>query len=189
MRRLLLLADLIGLTVAYAVALTFAPISTTDTVEVRWELALFVCTLPLWALLTRIHGLYGRDEERSDHSTVDDVVGIVQVVTLGTWCFLVATHLTGLPHPTLARLVQFWLLAVLLVPMLRAVTRALARRQDAYVQNVVIVGSGPVARLLGTKMLTHPEYGLDVVGFVDSDEGASTNGSPAHPARQDGGPA
>ena len=147
------LADLIGLTVAFAVALTFAPISTADTVGVRWELALFVCTLPLWVLLARIHGLYGRDEERSDHSTVDDVVGIIQVVTLGTWCFLVGTHLAGLPHPTLERLVEFWLLAVLLVPLLRALARTLARRHAAYVQNVVIVGSGPVARLLAGKIL------------------------------------
>jgi exopolysaccharide biosynthesis polyprenyl glycosylphosphotransferase len=177
MRRLLLAADLIGLTVAYAAALRLAPSPTVDTVGIPWEFALFVVSLPLWALLARVYGLYDRDEERSDHSTVDDFVGIVQVVTLGTWCFLAITHLTGLPHPTLERLVEFWLLAILLVPLLRAVVRVLARRHSAYLQNVVIVGSGPVARQLAGKILTHPEYGLDVVGFVDSDDGASTNGS------------
>jgi exopolysaccharide biosynthesis polyprenyl glycosylphosphotransferase len=181
MRRLLLAADLIGLTVAFAAALMLAPTAPADTVAIRWEFALFVCTLPLWVLLARVHGLYERDEERSDHSTVDDVVGIVQVVTLGTWIFLVATHFTGLPHPALDRLVQFWILAVVLVSVLRAAVRVLGRRHAAYVQNVVIVGSGRVARLLAGKMLTHPEYGLNVVGFVDSDDGASMNGSgPLH---------
>jgi exopolysaccharide biosynthesis polyprenyl glycosylphosphotransferase len=181
MRRLLLVADLVGLTIAFVVALTLAPISATDTVRVKWELVLFLCTLPLWVLLVRLHGLYDRDEGRSDHSTVDDVVGIIQVVTLGTWGFLAITYLAGLPHPTLDRLVQFWLLAIVLVPLLRAGARTLARRHPAYVQNVVIVGSGRVARLLAGKMLGHPEYGLKLVGFVDSDDGASTNGSgPLH---------
>ena len=39
--------------------------------------SLFVATLPLWVLLARVYGLYDRDEERTDHSTVDDVVGVV----------------------------------------------------------------------------------------------------------------
>ena len=115
MRRLLLAADLVGLTVAFVVALTLAPIARTDTVGVKWELLLFLCTLPLWVLLARLHGLYDRDEGRSDHSTVDDVVGIIQVVTLGTWGSLAITYFAGLPHPTLDRLVQFWLIAIVLV--------------------------------------------------------------------------
>ena len=40
----------------------------------------------------------------------------------------------------------------------------------AYVQNVIIVGSGQVARLLADKIEKHPEYGLRVVGFVDHDD-------------------
>ena len=113
-----------------------------DQVSPVWEIGLFVATLPLWVLFARIHGLYDRDEERTDHSTIDDVVGVFQVVTLGTWSFLVITHVIGLPHPNLARLVVFWLLAVALIPLLRATSRAIGRRQSAYVQNVIIVGSG-----------------------------------------------
>ena len=141
-----------------------------DRVAPIWEVALFVATLPLWVLLARIYGLYDRDEERTDHSTVDDVVGVFQVVTLGTWSFLVLTHVVGLPYPNLGRLVVFWLLAVVLVPLLRAASRAIGRRQAAYVQNVIIVGSGYVARMLADKIEKHPEYGLRVVGFVDDDD-------------------
>ncbi|GIU94467.1 MAG: UDP-phosphate galactose phosphotransferase [Gaiellaceae bacterium] len=182
LRRLLLAADLVGLVVAFGLALLFEPaLRDVDEVTPRVELLLFVLTLPLWVLLFRVHGLYDRDEERTDHSTVDDVVGVFQAVTLGTWSFLVLSTLFDAPHPTLARLVVFWLLSVGLVPLLRGATRAAARRTALYTQNVIIVGSGRVARLLAGKILKHPEYGLDVVGFVDHDGGASISGARSVP--------
>lgn len=178
MRRLLLVADVVGLVTAYVIAVGLAaPAASADRVGPGWEIVLFVATIPFWVLLARVYGLYDRDEERTDHSTVDDVVGVVQLVTLGTWSFLVLTHLAGLPYPNLGRLVIFWFLAIFLVPVLRAVARAIGRRQSAYIQNVIIVGSGYVARLLAEKIEKHSEYGLRVVGFVDRDDRiAATNG-------------
>ena len=58
-----------------------------------------------------MHALYDRDEERSDHSTVDDIFGVFQVVTIGTLSFF-AVLTTGLPHPTVTRMVVFWLAAI-----------------------------------------------------------------------------
>ena len=178
MRRLLLMADVIGLMSAFLLALAVGPASpVADRVSGWWELALFAASLPLWVFLARAHSLYDRDEERSDHSTVDDIFGVFQVVTIGTWSFLAITHLAGLPHPTLPRLVIFWLTAVVLVPLLRAATRIVGRRHPAYVQNVIIVGSGDVAQLLDSKIRQHPEYRLKVVGFVDGSNGTSSNGA------------
>jgi exopolysaccharide biosynthesis polyprenyl glycosylphosphotransferase len=176
MRRLLVLADLVGLMSAYLLALLLRPATEADTVSAGWELALVALTLPFWVVLARVHGLYDRDEERSDHSTVDDVVGVFQVVTLGTWGLFVATYVLQLPHPMLSRIIVFWFLAVLLVPLLRGAMRVIGRRQDAYIQNVIIVGSGEVAHLLESKIRKHPEYGLRMVGFVDNGADAAVNG-------------
>ena len=35
-------------------------------------------------------------------------------------------------------------------------------------QNCIIVGAGDVGQLLGRKILQHPEYGINLVGFVDA---------------------
>ncbi|MBA3374319.1 MAG: sugar transferase [Actinobacteria bacterium] len=174
MRRVLLIADLVGLLCAFLLALTLvSPNPAVDAVNTRWEVALFITSLPLWVLLARMDGLYDRDEERTDHSTVDDIFGVLQVVSIGTWGFVVVAEIVGLPHPNLMRLVVFWAIAIVLIPLLRAVARVLGRRHAAYIQNVIIVGSGQVARLLANKIGNHPEYGLKIVGFVDRDGRAS----------------
>jgi exopolysaccharide biosynthesis polyprenyl glycosylphosphotransferase len=178
MRRLLLVADVVGLTASFLLALALAPTPTLgERVDVWWEVALFLVSLPFWVFLARVHSLYDRDEERSDHSTVDDIFGVFQTVTIGTWSFFAVTYLTGLPHAAVPRLVVFWLTAVMLVPLLRAAARVFGRRHPAYVQNVIIVGSGEVARQLDTKIRHHPEYRLKVVGFVDRDCKPSVNGA------------
>ena len=39
----------------------------------------------------------------------------------------------------------------------------------AYLQNAVIVGAGDVGQLIGRKLLQHPEYGINLIGFVDAE--------------------
>jgi len=176
MRRLLLAADLIGLTSAFFLARGLTA-STDGVVAARWEIALFLASLPLWVVVARLEGLYDRDEERTNHSTVDDFFGVFTTATIGTWLFLLLTSMTGLAHPSLQRLVLFWILAIGIVTVVRASMRAIGRRQSAYLQRVIVVGSGDVARLLGEKIDKHPEYGLEMVGFVDHDGGAASNGN------------
>ena len=63
------------------------------------------------------------------------------------------------------------------MPLLRAAARAIGRRQAAYVQNVIVIGSGEVAHMLTDKIDNHPEYGLRVVGYVDRDDRVIANGN------------
>lgn len=163
--RALVLADIVGLTAAYLVATH------------HWgghgvlgspsELILFVLSLPCWVLVARLHGLYRRDEERADHSTTDDIVGVFHLVTIAAWLLLVASRLAGWDGPGILNLTAFWLLAVCLVPIARTVARLFCKRSTAYEQNTVIVGAGDVGQLVARKLIKHPEYGANVVGFVD----------------------
>ena len=53
------------------------------------EVCLFLLTLPLWLVFARALGLYDRDDARADHSTADETLGVINLVTLGTWTVLV----------------------------------------------------------------------------------------------------
>lgn len=170
MRRLLLVADVVGLLAAFLTAVVmYGSYGEGDHVTAQAELILFFLSLPLWVLLAKLHGLYERDEERADHSTVDDIVGVVQMVTIGAWLFLIVATGTSLADPDLLKLGTFWGLAIAFVTAARAGVRALCRQSVFYVQNTIIVGAGEIGQLIARKLLKHPEYGLNLVGFVDDD--------------------
>jgi exopolysaccharide biosynthesis polyprenyl glycosylphosphotransferase len=168
--RALAFADVAGLLLAFAVSLTVDPVAdVADRVSPLFELLLFSLSLPLWIVAFKIKGLYDKDEDRTDYSTIDDVTGVFVVVTAGVWGLFLVSSLTSVVEPSAARLAVFWVVAMLLIPPCRAFARTFARSRIAYVQNVVIVGTGPVGRLFARKVLSHPEYGLHLVGFVDPD--------------------
>jgi exopolysaccharide biosynthesis polyprenyl glycosylphosphotransferase len=129
---------------------------------------LFLATLPVWIVVALMHDLYERDEQRADNATADDVVGVFHLVTIGTWLLLAGALLTGVATPEVPKLITFWILAICIVPLARTVARALCRRSSAYIQNTLIVGAGDVGQLVARKFIRHPEYGINVVGFVDS---------------------
>ena len=167
-RRALALADVLGLALAFVLSqLLFGDTTTNDLVNPWFETAAFFATLPLWIVLARLYGLYDRDEEVANNSSVDDLFGVFNLITVGAWAFYAIATLTGLAHPTVQRLVFFWAAAIVIVSLSRSIARALCHRSDAYIQNTLIVGAGRVGQTVARKLLQHPEYGVNVLGFVD----------------------
>ena len=167
-RRTLVIADLIGLAVAFLIAeLVLGDGGPHSRLDPAAEYLLFVCTLPGWLFVAKLYGLYDNDEERTNHSTVDEFVGVFHLVTIGAWLFFAGSWLTGLIVPDLKKLVMFWGLAIAFVVTARVVGRTFCRRRLTYVQNAVIVGAGDVGQLVARKLSHHPEYGINLVGFVD----------------------
>jgi hypothetical protein len=123
MRRALVAADTIGITLAFAVSTVAIGTTAGDRIQPSGEVFLFLLTLPMWLVLAKLQGLYERDEERADHSTVDEIAGVLVIVTLGTWFFEALSWVTSLASPQLGRLVAFWFLAIGFVTAARAVAR------------------------------------------------------------------
>jgi exopolysaccharide biosynthesis polyprenyl glycosylphosphotransferase len=168
-RRCLLCADLVGLLAAFFAAEGVYIRSTSGRFDFGAEAVLFVLTLPAWAFIARMYGLYSQDDRRTYHATVDETAGVFNMVTVCTWLFFAVTWLTDVAHPAVTKLLLFWALAVILVPLVRALARAAARKRASFVQNTVIVGAGDIGQGIAEKLLRHPEYGVNVVGFIDSE--------------------
>jgi exopolysaccharide biosynthesis polyprenyl glycosylphosphotransferase len=169
-RRALVSADLLGLVAAFVVAELVFPIKLHNAGALNQlsEVLVFAFTLAAWVVAAKLYGLYDKDEERTNHSTTDDLAGVFHLVTIGAWLLYAASLLTDWFNPQFGKLFVFWLMAVLGVTFLRGAARAYCRRQIHYLQNTIIIGAGDVGQTIARKILKHPEYGIHLVGFVDS---------------------
>jgi exopolysaccharide biosynthesis polyprenyl glycosylphosphotransferase len=138
-------------------------------IDLRPQFLVFVVSLPLWLYVGKLYGLYSRDAERADHSTFDETLPVLHLVTLGSWFFFGLMLVFGFGDPRFGQVAIFWVAAMALILAGRVVTRSLCRRNPAYRQNVVVVGTGEVGQLVARKFLQHKEYGINVVGFVDDE--------------------
>ncbi|HSC90582.1 MAG TPA: sugar transferase [Gaiellaceae bacterium] len=167
-RRALVVADVTGLAVAFLAAeVAYGATVPGDRLTRPQEFLLFLATIPAWLALAKLYKLYDRDDERTDHSTVDDLVGVFHLATVASWTVFAAAWASGAADPGMSKLVTFWALAIVLVTGLRVVARTLCRRSDAYVQNTVVIGAGSVGQLVARKLLQHREYGIRLLGLVD----------------------
>ena len=170
--RALVVADAIALTASFLLAERIYGRSypTWDNrLAASTEFLVFFATLPVLLFILKLYGLYRRDVERVDHSTADDVIPVFNAVTVGLWLFEGGSWVTQLAQPRFPKLITFWALSIGFVILARTIARQVCRRSSSYIQNTIIVGSDELGRLVARKLLQHPEYGLNIVGFVDNE--------------------
>jgi exopolysaccharide biosynthesis polyprenyl glycosylphosphotransferase len=138
-------------------------------VGVAIDSLILAATLPVWIVVAKLIGLYDRDDERVDHTTVKDAPGVVQFVTVGTWILYLVSRLTSPTDRSLPHLVIFWIAAVLFISLFRSLARGVCARRPFYIQNAIVVGAGETGQRIARKARQHREYGLRIIGFVDND--------------------
>jgi exopolysaccharide biosynthesis polyprenyl glycosylphosphotransferase len=167
-RLLLVHADLFALLVAFFAAERVLDSAVAPGGGFTSRGALFLLTLPLWLLGLKLAGLYDRDDEVIHHSTLDEIPALLRAATIGVWLFALAAWISPAGVSNFGQLAAFWVLAAVLLPTVRAVVRWEFRRDRDFPQNTVIVGAGSVGQLLGRKFLQHPEYRVNLLGFLDA---------------------
>jgi len=167
LRRLLLLSDLLGLSLSFLLAVLIAGgVEGHGQFAPGIEIAVLLASLPLWIVAAKLLGLYDKDESRTDHSTLDELTRVLLLVTMGAFAF---SLVTGYVDANVTKVLLFWIFGMLFVAGGRAAARLVSRRTLDYVQNAVIVGAGDIGQLVARKLQQHPEYGINLVGFVDSE--------------------
>jgi exopolysaccharide biosynthesis polyprenyl glycosylphosphotransferase len=165
-RRVLGLADALAAALALAAGLALGD----PDGRVAEQLPYGLAAVPGLLVLLKLYGLYDRDAKRISFSTVDDVPGAFHAVVLWTLALWAVLKLAG-ERLVLVQAALVVVLTLVGVLVLRAATRRLVRRLAAP-ERVVVVGGGTEAALLVRKLRAHPEYAVDVVGYV-----ADTNGA------------
>jgi exopolysaccharide biosynthesis polyprenyl glycosylphosphotransferase len=166
LRLILVAADVSALILAYFVAERLVGRDTPA--AMNHNAGVFLLTVPAWIVALKASSLYDLDDAVINHSTIAELPKITRVVTVGTWLTLVLFWAVSPGAAVISRLVCFWLLGMVLLPAARGIVRPGFRRAPWYPQNTVIVGAGAVGQVLGRKLMGHPEYGLNLLGFVDA---------------------
>jgi exopolysaccharide biosynthesis polyprenyl glycosylphosphotransferase len=166
-RRALVVADLVGLTI---IAVVGAVVANHGALDMSYgQLLAYGAIVGAWLPVAKLHGLYGKDVRQLDHSTFDDLGSIFQAVTTTSWFGVLLVSVVRPHHWSLTSGFTIWLGGLVALPVTRAIARSVVRRNEKFVQNAIIVGAGDVGQLVGRKLSQHPEFGVKLVGFVDSE--------------------
>jgi len=133
--------------------------------SVLWTLVF--AGLVLGILATR--GMYGA---RLHHELLEDLRSVVIATSLAGMVVLSARELIAPPSDLSAQVIRTWAFATAYVAAGRVAlhwSRTQAYRQGESVRPTLIIGAGKVGRLAASRLLQHPEIGLQPVGFLDKD--------------------
>ena len=164
-RRALAAADVAGIVIAYACVWAVSPPTSGDLTD-RLPL---LASLPLWVLLNKLLGLYDRDDKLIHKSTFDELPKIFHSLTIGTLLVYTFGGLLIEVETQRAPAAFFWVFACLSIPSARGFARGWVRRHFP-AERCLIIGSGDVAQVVARKLLGHPEYGIELVGFLDDEK-------------------
>jgi len=139
---------------------------------IRTELWASMVTIPLWLLVFHYFGVYRRESRRLSVSTFDELPQTLGALAVGAWVmfsFLAVITKGDLTGRAIWSLVAItWLLLMIMIPLGRAFVRIGFSFYNPFRTSALVVGAGDVGRSLIGRLGRHKEYGLRVVGFLDT---------------------
>ncbi|MGI8727453.1 MAG: exopolysaccharide biosynthesis polyprenyl glycosylphosphotransferase [Solirubrobacterales bacterium] len=158
---MLLVADLVGVLVALLLAGVIADERSVPTALVVWAIP----TLPIWAVLFKLYGLYDRDVRRISHAGIDDLPYLFHALLVGMLLFWAWIKFVPGSRFLFEEAALFGSVALPLLVVLRSGARRLVIGTEG-AERVLIAGAGATSALLVRKIVQHPEYGLAPVGRI-----------------------
>jgi len=135
--------------------------------------AIGVGAVPVWIGIFALYNLYDRQNRSISLATFDEVGDLFHALLTGSLLFLVASQLLqGLVDAELYFTLEaalFLAIALPLVLLVRGSVRSWVFPVVMTPRRTLIVGAGHVGQVVGRKLRSHPEYGLELVGYVDEE--------------------
>jgi exopolysaccharide biosynthesis polyprenyl glycosylphosphotransferase len=160
-----LAGDTLALILALLVSYTLASRVRVDAALRPGALGLVAVGCASWLLGARASRLQG-PTRRTAGARAHAPAGLGLPAMIGAAAVLLAfASPPGDPEPDVLMVSVF---AVAFLATGHVAKRALSRRREESPEGAVIVGAGDVGQLVARKLLRHPEYGIEPVGFVDA---------------------
>jgi exopolysaccharide biosynthesis polyprenyl glycosylphosphotransferase len=125
---------------------------------------------PIWLAVFTAYHLYENDNLKISTASFDEVGDLFHAILAGSLAFLVLSQGVHFLFDwwvyTAVEALLFLSAALVLVPIARGSIRSWVFPRVMARRRTLIVGGGGEARLVYRKLQTHPEYGLEVVGFL-----------------------
>jgi exopolysaccharide biosynthesis polyprenyl glycosylphosphotransferase len=160
-RRLLAGGDALAILIALAAATANNAVPGRGT-QLLWGLF----ALPLFLVTFKLYGLYDRDVKRITHSTVDDLPWLFHASVVGGLLLWLYSRYGPMGRLTFLEILTFGVSVVVVVTCVRFVVRTTLADRVVTRDRALILGTGEIARTLATKIRSHPEYRVDVVGSL-----------------------
>lgn len=131
--------------------------------------AIFAALIILWHVIFSSLGLY-TSRRLSNRSR--EMMDVITATTLGTAAILLGAIIFRIRLVTPLFLVAFWLTSILMTALSRLMLRAVLtwlRKRGRNLRDVVIVGTNHRALDFARRLVSRPELGYRITGFVDRD--------------------
>ena len=133
-------------------------------------LVVLVLLTPYFVAALWVYGLYREPARSVGGFNLGEGLAGLTALTAASWVLLIVLVLELGPQAPIAPLIAYWFVAILMVPLARWVGRATIWSRPSFQERVLIIGAGEVGHTVAAKVAGHPEYRIDLVGFLDDGE-------------------
>jgi len=173
-------ADIVGILVASLLAVraagAFAGLPVIDRLVSPFSggadggMLLLVALLPFWIAALWAFGLYRAPGRSIGGADLTETLSGPTALTAASWLLLIVLVFIQGSRAPIGVLIVFWLSAIVVVPICRAISRRTIWSTTALRERVLIIGAGEVGHMIAAKISKHPEYRITLVGFLDDGE-------------------
>ncbi len=131
----------------------------------------YLALLPIWIVFMFTAKLFGLYKPLRGKPVTIDFSNIARVTILSTLILTAATFFYRSESFSRMVTVYFWVLVTFLMLTSHLLVRLLlreARRRGFNLRHVLIIGSGELGQAVAEKINLHPEFGMNIVGFLTS---------------------